>query len=66
MNEIIEEYNNHNINNIKDLFKELKNLILLERIALNNKNIYGLSDDKIYGELHVYSDRMTPTRFIKK
>jgi len=66
LNEITDEYNGLNINNVKDLFIELKKLIQLESFQLNNKNTYGLDENKIYGELHVYSDKQTPCKFIKK
>lgn len=65
-NEITDEYNGININNILDLFSELKKLILLESFQLNNTKTYGLDVDKIYGELHIYSDRQTPSRFVKR
>jgi len=52
--------NDENINNVNDVFNELKNLILLEQNKLNNDT---LKSKDLIGDLHIYSDNLTPIKF---
>ena len=52
------------INNVKDAFEALTNILKTNVCGLRNELAYSAKDDKL-GELHVYNDGRTPMRFVQ-
>jgi len=52
------------INNVKDAFKALTDIVKTNLCREINKLAYSAEDDKL-GELHVYNDGRTPMRFVQ-